>query len=127
MEQFFPESARRSVLSRLPLDITVSLDIRGQGGGGWSYRWSNGELIQVRRDLDPTAQVLFRTDTQTFAAIIGSRQSMQEAFFAQRIEIEGDVEKALLLARLFEEFTHEYPYGPQLQEGELHAGSLCRR
>jgi hypothetical protein len=126
MEQFFPESARRSVLSRIPLEIVIGLEIRGAGGGGWSYRWAKGELIQMRRDLDPQAQVVFRMDMPTFESIVESRQGLQEAFFARQIEVEGDIEKALTLATLFEEFAREFPYGAHLHEGDAHAGSLSR-
>jgi SCP-2 sterol transfer family len=126
LEQFFPEAARQSFLSRIPLDITLGLDIRGPGGGRWSYCWSCGELTQVRRDLDPSAQVVYRTDTATFTAIVEGRQTPQEAFFAQRIEIEGDMEKALTLATLIESFTREFPYGPHLCQGDAHAAHLCR-
>lgn len=124
LEQFFPESARQSVLSRIPLDITLGLDIRGPGGGRWSFRRSSGELMQVRRDLDPSAQVVYRMDTATFEAIVQCRQTPQEAFFAQRIEIEGDIEKALTLATLFEDFTRKFPYGPHLRQGDVHATHL---
>jgi hypothetical protein len=126
MEEFFPESAKQSGLSRIPLDITVGLDIRGPGGGSWSYRWNNGDLIEVRRALDPSAQVVFHMDTPTFEAIVGCRQTLQEAFFAQRIEVEGDVEKALALANLIQNFTRDFPYGRCLQEGNVHAGSESR-
>jgi hypothetical protein len=56
----------------LPWGVTSILATMRRGrdqlcAGRWSYHWSNGELIQVRRDVDSTAQVVFRTDIQTQA------------------------------------------------------------
>jgi hypothetical protein len=34
----------------------------------------------------------------------------QEAFFARQIEIDGDIERALKLAVLLEQFITEFPY-----------------
>jgi hypothetical protein len=125
-ERFLPEAARQSVLSRIPLDITLALDIRGPGGGGWSYRWNHGELTEVCSELDPKAHVIFRMDLDTFEAIVSGRLIPELAFFAQRIELEGDPELALKLAFLFEQFTREFPYRPQLHERAVHAGNLSR-
>ena len=126
MEQFFPESARQSRLSRIPVDVTLGLEIRGQGGGRWSYRWSKGELITMGRYLDPGAQVVYRTDKTTFEAIVSCRETLQDAFFDQRIEIEGNIETALMLATLFQEFTREFPYRPQSHQGDVNAARLSR-
>ena len=126
MERFLPEAARQSVLSRIPLDITLGLDIRGPGGGRWSYRWSHGELMQVCPELDPNTQVVFRMDLDTLEAIVSCRLIPEVAFFAQQIELEGDPELALKLAFLFEQFTREFPYRSQLHERAVHAGDLSR-
>jgi nucleoside-diphosphate-sugar epimerase len=120
VEQFFPESARRSSLARVPLDVTVGLEVAGRGGGYWTCRWVGGEPT-VRRGLVPGADVVYRTDLATFDAVVRGRQTPQEAFFARRIEIEGDIEKGLKLAALFGQLVKECPYAPDLPAEDRHA------
>jgi nucleoside-diphosphate-sugar epimerase len=120
VERFFPESVRRSSLARLPLDVTVGLDVRGSGGGRWSCRLVRGESI-IWHGLAGGAEVVFRMDVPTFEAIVGGRQSPQEAFLDRRIDIAGDVEKGLKLAVLFEHFVRECPYHPEPHREETDA------
>jgi thioester reductase-like protein len=110
IEEVFPRQARRSSLAReAGLDLTVCIDLRGPGGGQWSCKWSQGELIYARRGLEDGAAVTYHTDTATFQAVVGGLQTPQEAFFEQRITITGDLETALKLAVLFGEFLAEHP------------------
>jgi thioester reductase-like protein len=111
LESFLPENAPRSVLSRLvALNLTVAVEVRGPGGGRWSCRWIDGQLADVERGLTSAAAVTYRTDVDAFAEVIGGRLSPQEAFFARRFDVEGDVEKGLKLAVLFGRFVEEFPY-----------------
>jgi thioester reductase-like protein len=111
LEEFFPEAARRSTLADLPLDADVVLEVRGPGGGVWSCRWAGGE-VRVRRGRRGGADVGYRLDGPTFAEVVLGRLPAQEAFFGGRVEVEGDVEKALKLAVLFEQVVRECPYQP---------------
>ncbi|HKI34550.1 MAG TPA: SDR family oxidoreductase [Gemmataceae bacterium] len=112
VESFFPESLRRSSLGRIPVDVTVGLDVAGAGGGRWSCRLRGGEPM-VRRGLAAEAEVVYRMDLATFEAVVRGRLDPREAFLARRIEIEGDVEKGLKLAVLFDHFVKECPYAPE--------------
>jgi thioester reductase-like protein len=118
VERFLPAAARRSLLVRAAgLNLTIGLDVSGPGGGCWSCRWDGGDLTQVRRGEAHGAAVAYRTDASTFAAVVRGRTTAREAFFARRIGVEGDVEKALKLAVIFERFVKENPYRPgPLQE-----------
>jgi thioester reductase-like protein len=116
VEHFFPRRARASALGRVPLDLTVGLEVRGAGGGQWTCRWGGGELLEVRPGLLPGAAVSYRTDVDTFEEIVRGRTAPQEAFFARRVEIEGDPEKALKFAALLGQFVRECPYAP---DGEV--------
>jgi nucleoside-diphosphate-sugar epimerase len=108
VEEVFPTAARRSVLGRAArLTATVALDVRGPHGGQWTCGWVGGDLQFVRRGLDPAADVCYRTDPATFDDVVRGRQSAQDAFFARRIEVAGDVEKALKLAVMFGQFLRE--------------------
>jgi thioester reductase-like protein len=105
VEDTFPRAARRSTLARdVGLNVEVALDIVGPGGGQWTCGWIAGELAFVRRGLQASAEVLYRTDAGTFDDVVAGRQSPQDAFFTRRVAVVGDVEKALKLAVLFEHF-----------------------
>ncbi|HEV3262662.1 MAG TPA: SDR family oxidoreductase [Gemmataceae bacterium] len=113
LEEVFPRQARKSRLAKSAgLNLLVALDIRGPGGGQWSCRWIDGELSCVTRGLEDQAEVTYQTDTATFAAVVQGRQSPQQAFFEQRIDMRGNLETALKLAVLFEQFLRENPYPP---------------
>jgi thioester reductase-like protein len=116
VERFLPESAGRSVLAQVPLDITLGFVVRGPGGGRWAVRLRPGGPAEVRRGTDGAA-VVYRTDALTFEGVVRGRQSPQEAFFARRIEVEGDLGKALELAALFGRFVRECPYPPRPNPG----------
>jgi thioester reductase-like protein len=121
LERFLPDTARRSVLASIPLSVSVGLDIRGPGGGRWHCRWVGGELRSVRRATEDGADVTYRTDVATFAAVVGGTVTPQEAFFDRQIEVAGDVETALKLAVLFGRFAEEFPYQPRPRREERDA------
>jgi thioester reductase-like protein len=109
VEEFFPEAVRRSALAGLPLDVSVGLDVQGPGGGQWTCRWVAGQMTGVYRGAG-AADVVYRMNPATFAEVVAGRLLVQEAFFARRIDIEGDVEKGLKLALLFAHLVRESPY-----------------
>jgi thioester reductase-like protein len=119
VEDFFPEAMRRSSLADVPLDVVVAFDVHGPGGGRWILRWVSGELVSVERvQTPPNAEVVFRLNTDVFAAIVSGRLPVHEAYQSRRVEIEGYVEKGLKLAALFAAFVAECPYEPGAREGE---------
>lgn len=109
IEDFFPAAFSRSSLAGLSLDVVVALDVRGPGGGQWTCRWVAGEPVRVERGRACPADVVYRLDAGAFADIVTSRVSFQDAFLGRRIEIEGQVEKGLKLAVLFDRFVRESP------------------
>jgi thioester reductase-like protein len=110
LRQFFPEAVRRSSLAGVPADVTVGVDVSGPGGRRWVCRWRAGALASIDGEAAEPAEVTYRLDEATFAAVVSGRLSVQEAFFARRIDIAGDVEKGLALAVLLDSFVREHPY-----------------
>jgi thioester reductase-like protein len=107
LECVLPGQMRQSSLARvLPRGLLFALDIRGAGGGWWSCHWADGRL-SVRRGLDAEAVVTYRIESSTFADLLRGRQTLQKAFFEGRIDIDGDLEKALKLAHFIEQFLAE--------------------
>jgi len=124
-EQVFPEQARASNLARaVGLTTRISFEIHGVGGGQWSCRWEGGDLLYVRRGLDEQAVATYRTDTATFAAVVQGRQNPKQAFFEERIAISGDLESALKLAALFQQFLQESA-AVNVQSAETANAAFC--
>jgi thioester reductase-like protein len=105
LEHLLPEQARHSpAIQALPAGLVLAFDLRGPGGGVWSCRRMGDGRLEVWRGMDPGAAVVYRTDVPTFDGLIRGRQTPQAAFFDGRIEIGGDVELALKLAVLIDQF-----------------------
>jgi thioester reductase-like protein len=112
LEHYFPAAAEQSSLARLPIAMTLGFVVDGPGGGEWICRVDSGRVKQMTRATTRGADVVYRTDVLTFAAVAGGKESPQSAFFDRRIEIAGCVEKGLKLAVLFGQFVREFPYRP---------------
>jgi thioester reductase-like protein len=110
IERFFPAALGRSALSRIPIEATLSFDIRGTGGGRWLCRLGGGRVLQVVRNPAECGDVEYRMAVPTFAAVVSGRECPQAAFIGRRIEIAGGVEQGLKLAVLFGQFVRECPY-----------------
>jgi hypothetical protein len=115
IEQFFPEAAARSSLTKLPLDAIVAFEI--DGSGEWSFEWRGGQLTNVRRGVRPDTEATYRLSSATFGDVVTGKQSAQEAFSERRITVRGNIEKALKLAVLFGQFVQDFPYSPRREDG----------
>jgi thioester reductase-like protein len=121
LERVWPEQVRQSPLARaLPRGLLFALDIHGPSGGQWVCRCGDRE-IRVQRGLDPGVALTYRMDAPTFESLACNRQTAQRAFFDGRIEIDGDIEKALKLAMLIEQFLAERPHRPEQPREACHA------
>ncbi|HEY7331294.1 MAG TPA: SDR family oxidoreductase [Gemmataceae bacterium] len=108
LECVLPEKVQHSPLARaLPHDFRFALDIRGEDAGQWSFRCGGEEILSVQRGLDAVHEVIYRIHSETFVRLIRGQESAQKAFLDGKIEIEGDMEKALLLAMFIEQFLAE--------------------
>jgi hypothetical protein len=122
IECFFPAAVADSFLARLSIAATLGFEIRGPGGGRWVCQFGGGRVLDICRDTPERAEVTYRMDVATFAAVVTGHEMPQAAFFARRIEIAGSVEKGLKLAALFGRFVRESPYRPRPVE-EHHAAT----
>lgn len=107
LECILPARMQRSPLANaLPNGMVFVLDVRGPGGGQWSCRCGERTLT-VWRGRAANAALTYRLDAATLDDLIHVRQTAQHAFFDGRIDIDGDMEKALKLALLIEQFLAE--------------------
>jgi hypothetical protein len=114
IERVFPEQADAvGVAWQFDLDVVVSFDVRGPGGGQWACEWARGKLLPPRRGLSQQGVATYLLDTATFAAIIERRLPPERAFLERRIEVQGDLERALKLAVLFGRFLDAVAQGRQ--------------
>jgi nucleoside-diphosphate-sugar epimerase len=126
LENVVAEEVQRSMLARvLPGDLSFAVDIRGAGGGQWSFRRGRSRPVEVQRGADPGAAVTYRTDAATFADLVRGRHTAQQAFFDGRIEMAGNMEKALTLAVLIEQFLLEL-VGSSMSPAETVYGAAGR-
>jgi thioester reductase-like protein len=108
LECVLPQRVQHSPLARaLPHDFRFALDIRGADGGQWSFRCGGEEILSVERGIRSASEVIFHIDAGTFVHLIRGQESAQKAFLDGKIEIEGDMEKALPLAMFIEQFLAE--------------------
>jgi predicted lipid carrier protein YhbT len=80
-------------------------------------------MVTVQRGC-LAAEVVYRLDPATFAAVVAGRLDVQEAFLNRQIEIEGDLEKGLKLAVLFAQLVRECPYPPVAIREVNHAATV---
>jgi thioester reductase-like protein len=123
IERFFPGALSRSVLSRVLVETTLGFSIRGPGGGRWVCRLGGGRVLAVERESASRAEVEYRMDVRTFAAIVSGRETPQAAFFGRRVEIAGGIERGLKLAALFRQFVREFPFDTRESRKERHAAA----
>jgi thioester reductase-like protein len=108
LECVLPQRVQHSPSARaLPAGFRFALDIRGTAGGQWSFCCGGEEMLSMERGIRTVPKVIYRIDAEVFLRLIRGQQSAQKAFLEGQIEIEGDMEKALLLAMFIEQFLAE--------------------
>jgi thioester reductase-like protein len=108
LESVLPQQVKHSPLARaLPAGFRFALDICGAAGGQWSFLCGGEEVLSIDRGIRTGPEVIYHIDADTFLNLIRGQQSAQKAFLDGQIEIEGDMEKALMLAMFIEQFLSE--------------------
>lgn len=109
----FPAASAASRLEQINgLSTIVRFEITDATRGHWLCRLQDGLIVDIAATDSSTVQGNFhyQTDVETFQKIVSGGLNIREAFFARQIHIHGDIERALLLAVLFEELLQESPY-----------------
>ena len=105
VEKVLPELVlRRGVLKGWSQSLAVVLTVAGPGGGFWLLRLGGNPLIRVEKIPGEIpageAAVRFTLNMGTLKDLVGGRITPQEAFFAKKISIAGDMERGMLLGGL---------------------------
>jgi thioester reductase-like protein len=105
LEDILPAQMQRSRLAAaLPPDLAFVIDILGRGR--WTCRCRD-RALDMRSGVDADADFTYRLEAQVFNNLIRGRETAQHAFLQGHIQIDGDMEKALKMAMLIEEFLAE--------------------
>jgi predicted lipid carrier protein YhbT len=78
----------------------------------WRFGIENGRLVYVGHE-GPTPSCRFASDADTIVELITGRTSPTNAFMDMKIEVTGDLDMALQLSLLMEEFFQRFPYVPE--------------
>jgi hypothetical protein len=75
----------------------------------WSLHVEDGTLQAVSNN-GMTTDCRYLLDVPTFLEIVGGRLNPQQAFFARRVEITGNVETGLRVAAVLGQFFRKHPF-----------------
>ncbi len=116
-ERYFEEFLMGKLHQQLVKDLkglstVVSLTIHDGETETWVLEITQGTLGSVSRGPAPS-ECSFVMDAATFEEIAKGRYQPQQAFFEGRVNIEGNMEKALQVATALTEFCKSYPFEPK--------------
>jgi putative sterol carrier protein len=106
LDEFFAAVPEAEVLHALPDGVSVTFDLRGDGGGTWTVSRDDGHT-EVRRASDPRragagpeyADCHLSCTVADFRALIRGELDPRRGFLEGRLAVEGDVGLVLRLQR----------------------------
>jgi putative sterol carrier protein len=98
LSEFFAAVAQDQGLRVLPDGVSVTFDLRGEGGGTWTVSNRDG-TTEVARRADPYPDCLLRCEVADFQALLSGELDPRRGFLERRLAIEGDVGLVLRLLR----------------------------
>jgi predicted lipid carrier protein YhbT len=107
---FLPALRGRLLVEELHgLTTAFAIDVTDAPGPPWRLGVEAGRLVHVDAG-GPEPRCRFRLAAETLLEVAAGRTPPSEAFFARRIEVEGDVEEGLRLSTVLEPFFRRFPY-----------------
>jgi len=91
------------------LTTCFAIGVRDSDDPPWRIAIEAGRLVAVGPD-GPPPLCLFRLDTATLLDVVAARVAPAEAFFARRIDLEGDMELGLKLSTVLAPFFEGFPF-----------------
>ena len=108
--EFLPGLRGRLLIPDLEtLTTCFAIAVRDSGDPPWRIAIEAGRLVAVGPD-GPPPLCLFRLDTATLLEVVAARVAPAEAFFAKRIDLEGDMELGLKLSTVLAPFFEGFPF-----------------
>lgn len=97
LDEFFA-AVPEAELAALPDGVSVSFELRGEGGGTWTVSRVNG-ATRVRRKLVAYPDCHVRCSVSDFRALVRRELDPRQSFLEGRLAIEGDVGLVLRLQK----------------------------
>lgn len=97
LDEFFA-AVPEAELASLPDGVSVSFDLRGDGGGTWTVSRADG-ATKVRRKLAQHPDCHVRCTVADFRALVRGDLDPRRGFLEGRLAVEGDVGLVLRLQR----------------------------
>jgi len=91
------------------LTATFRIQFNENANQHWTMTVQKGKLEAVCEN-GQNSECQYFTDIPTFREIVAGQLSPQQAFFQQKVDIQGDIEVGLKVATVLAEFFHKYPY-----------------
>jgi nucleoside-diphosphate-sugar epimerase len=114
--EFLPAHASNATLGAVRhLNVDVQFRIGDRAEGACWCRFRDGRLILVESGTDRPADVEYRTSATDFWRAVAGETSGAELFLSGRAGMTGDIERALKLAVLLDEFVREFPYRAEVE------------
>jgi predicted lipid carrier protein YhbT len=108
--EFLPTIIGRLLLEDLrELSDCFEIVVTDDAAPPWRLEIEAGRLVHVGHD-GPAPACRFSLDAATLAEVVAARRTPADAFFDKRIELEGDVERGLVLSTVLEPFFHRFPF-----------------
>jgi hypothetical protein len=93
-------------------------EIGGPGGGTWTVTAERGRIERVERGGSTAATAVIALAAGDFAAIARGSLDHREAFFQNRIRVDGDVGLVLWAANLIPLLRERFPFEPGKLRGQ---------
>jgi putative sterol carrier protein len=98
LEDFFAGVRHRGLVESLPDGVSVTFDLRGEGGGLWTVSRA-GDQAQVSREEQEHTDCRLTCSVDDFRALLMGNLHPMDGFVDGRLNVEGDVGLVLRLHR----------------------------
>lgn len=108
--EFLPSLFGRLLIADLEsLSTRFAIEVSDVDAPAWRIDIEAGRVVCVEHDGRPPL-CTFRLDGATLLEVVAARILPAEAFFAKRIELEGDMELGLKLSTVLAPFFEGFPF-----------------
>ncbi len=109
-DDFLPGLMGRLLIEDLhDLTACFAISVTDESGPPWRIAIEAGRITHVGTD-GPEPECCFVLNRETLREVIAARCAPAEAFFERRIEVEGDIERGLVLSTVLEPFFQRFPF-----------------
>jgi predicted lipid carrier protein YhbT len=109
-EAFLPTLFGKLLIPDLEsLTTCFAIEVTDVDAPPWRIAIEAGRMVGVGHD-EPEPLCTFQLDGATLLEVVAARVAPAEAFFAKRIELEGDMELGLKLSTVLAPFFEGFPF-----------------